>query len=1514
MESNRAMGEGFSRRTFLKGAGVLAILGVTGLPGGRMRVAYADEAGETHFKVYVLSREEVPIIAVDVTDGANLAVAGMQVELTSCLNGVSATATTDEVGCAVINIRAMTEDADRDDVSGYTGCAHVRATKSGYRTFIETARLVQSGIHADEDGVMPNAIQVPTQKDNGSPYLSCVSLDGTDVQYFAQEMGLNSLNDATHTLEVQIENAGSSLWAVEFSNKTTGYVMAAPPAQAQDGVAVATLQDAWQDGAHGISDGDKLALRFTGGNASYVLALNITPVEVGLIIDPAEGNSVSISPGNGETDPDKATIPMPDFFYRAMGDTLNCGIPFVPMEIFIDYLGDFGISATLINCDIYKWERGKGGKWLPEDGWKTIGNSSGKKWIETFAKQVRSGMAEADEAGGLGGSDDDIKTLGASKVTAKVTAAYDLTAQAYGLVQETSKDDRLLWHGDLAFINRLSVKAVFSQQLMVMAIPLFWSVDLSAAALAKLWLGFQCRDGFSDLKWGHEYGTHGDTVPLGCMLDFRMEGGLTLGVGVAGVLSVGLRGYLYFEIKFLTDSPWDYEGKHKYPYTRIEGGADIQLVIQAFLFKKVIQLTKTTPLAFYDSDEGSKLSSAALLGAGPQDARFGSSIEALTGDALSADQMEMVTEESLAGCTELRVSPRKDGALVGYAFTKTTGGSSAEPGIVDPYAAAPAVALNTPAGGFGASASGGYNPLRGIKPTCEQLLWRDAFSAPRPKVVSVGGTNFLLRIAMVEVDLEDVAGFDVVKSGECLFAKATSPDDLLHFVVDEGGLLVEPDAGEGVAVAKVDDFEGEDGLFASDKESLAKWLNRADDLGTPVAATTIVRSRLVISRQYGDGAQWGDPVAIDFALPATSTDLMRINTWDVDFDVVASETGALYIALSSLVRPYDEEQTYDNQFKRQFVSLLKVVPHEYLNQYTVADVHSSVTSLAAGSVFWQARIALTVDERSRNEYPTLFYYRTSVVNGSIDYANTDMRAMSYCYYPGDDSGMPSSSHRLFLDDDFMVEHLAEGTYEVRGQAVDGTFENSMVLVSWNVAASKETGHGAAAVFFLVQPYGSALASDLHRVDDVSFTAFGPSSVASDGVDAQWIYTANSDRPEERLLRATKVHIAAGKFPVFTDVWPVGSTANILQFFASADGACLYGARAMEGTAPALTAEEVAALNDGARLCATVGPFNSSAAAMEDVAELAAAGTLSAGDEAAGVEVKLFQILCAPFDAGTGAYRDFYPLAELDFAPDFMVEVPLNRGRHGFVVGSITDIDANELDMYHVIIPGVCGVQLEGATAVSHMCMPGDACAFRVRVTNTGNVPVSGFTANIYDDAASALIDSVQVASLAAALREDVADMKPVYDDAGLPTGAFDQVSVSAEDAALLWPGQTRTYQAVFALPASAQAGEIGFHAAINDPVQGAASSTSSLSATDSTLLCVDPRKRVMSTCVAGEAQAEVSAQPANYTSSTDGGGSNTPKTGDSPLGALALAAAALAAGAAGAAASRVEGDEERSSK
>jgi len=1534
-----------SRRTFISSAaavGALHFIGSFFSPRG-VTLAFADDEGQTHFKIYVLNREQVPIMALNVRNGANTPLPGMKVTLTSLVNDKTVTVYTDKYGCAVANIRPLADNASDNSASSYGAWVRVESELKTWRRFIETKRLVESGIHADADGNMPNLIQVPSMPDTGTPYLSCLCLDGVDVQYLPQTVGLNAANDKEHTLEIRVEHTDKreshiNKWRFALRDRytrsyITDYVYATP----QNDAAEATLTGVWLDGNHGIASGSTVQVYYSPVD-NELMGLITLPLTFKNIELPMPGleEDLMVSPGQEPSKDNKSC--MGEFFdwFVCKNDTLNLGIPFVPMEIFIDIYGNMGIAATILTCTLYKYQDGKGGKVPKEERWKDFTDNSGKAgWLTKFKEDMADNANRWLESA-MDGDNGELKAFGASPVTSKLTVTFTLELQGYGSKSQNDEGDPH-YHGDMAIITRFAVNYMAAQQLTVAFVPVYWMFDFKAQALFKLLSGIQFDKGFKNLDFGHQLaGEYSSQIAV--VFFMEIEAGFTVGVGVVGILSVGIRGYGNLSLIATTDTSGGGEDAIT-PHISITGKANIQLAVQVLLFKKTIELTNWGPWDLYDNwdkdDAFTKMSGSNALPGN----RFGSVSSAeqdLRTAPITSGDMEQVSEESLAACAEFEGTLNSLGICTYGANTAgnpalltSIKGSPAlrvydenGPSIHDPYAGVHPVA------GVGSSfGADGYNPLRGIHPTTQTLLWQDVFSAPRAKVIRVGAETYLLRISTVTVEVEsNNESLQLVEDSKGhVFAKAKPDNTLPHVTLAESGdSLVYPDLGQDVCVARIDSFEAgyeadqkdEQGqLLSGTKEKLANLVaDLNDNTGAAFASTQpanteyVTRSRLTISR-YLDGA-WREPKVIDFVLPATSEGYLRANTWDVDFDAVGFWNNTfnkyrIYILLSSVVRVVDDD-TYDEQFKSQFITMLSYNTWDEKLEFA----YGNLSDHSKGAVCWHPRITVAqrdYDEKGKSfDVVSVFYYRNDLDEyGNIDYSETYM--MHACWSIDTNTlerhRFGSGAMDLHFDE-YLKARLAEGTFEVSNRLYDNLAQNNFYAIGWHAAPTQYGINHSAAVFWTADAQTGTEWGNIH-IEDVEHCTQGPTNW-SKPMESQWFYTLASANGGDRLLRrlTMRAEPKGGYATVtFTSDWPIGQIANAQAYFSDASGKHLYAVRAMEGSAMEIPAFAQEAIDNGALVCGTYNAYNSKQAEHVSIANEQGGQNVLSGQDNEGDTIQQYQVLCAHYDYQNGSYHDFFPLAELNFAPDYVIPLNLETGNYEFLMGSITDLNCNRMSVYHVTIPQVLGLQLEGAGAVSHFAMPGDVIKCQVRLTNTGNTPIIGFDATLWDDELSKKLSTITVRNLAGTVQFSEDMVRPVYTDDGQPTQEYEKKEDVLDRSGFLWPGKVRSYHAMFTLPEDLGDGQRSFHITVSNPIKeasmltdaGGTSLSSSTSAVENLCLAIDPRARRFEAKLGAEAIVESDRVEPEWSTNLEPGG-NAPKTGDASwtVGTTALAAAAAA--------------------
>lgn len=122
-----------SRRVFLSASAMVGALTLKGAVLGGTLQAWADEADQVHFVVYILSRTEVPIMVYDVSGTTPSPLSGCSVTVGSWCTSTQKTATTDADGFAALDVKELSFQRDDDSADVYNFWGFVQLEKDGYR-------------------------------------------------------------------------------------------------------------------------------------------------------------------------------------------------------------------------------------------------------------------------------------------------------------------------------------------------------------------------------------------------------------------------------------------------------------------------------------------------------------------------------------------------------------------------------------------------------------------------------------------------------------------------------------------------------------------------------------------------------------------------------------------------------------------------------------------------------------------------------------------------------------------------------------------------------------------------------------------------------------------------------------------------------------------------------------------------------------------------------------------------------------------------------------------------------------------------------------------------------------------------------------------------------------------------------------------------------------------------------------------------------------------------------------
>ena len=1124
-----------SRRSFFKlGAtvGALTFLGSVLTPRGMLVSAYADEEGNSHFTVYVLARDEVPVLATDVADGKNVPLAGVEVTITSLYNGETLTLITDETGFVGARMQALSFECDDDTASTYTCYADVHASKEGYRLFHNPTVFLQSAVQPDEDGTMINAVEIATQPlEKGVPYLRTLALDEVDIQYSPGTAYVGSFNDENHTLQVEVgttEPSTSVCVQVFINDKELCSTNVTSSAQ-EPYLANAQFEGTWlQD----IEPGAKMTVKFAPqGGKTYAFEPPLTFGE-NLSVFAEGGDQLKIFPGlDSGDDAGSATIPK---WLIDVNDKASLIFPYLgPIQAFSDTSGNFGISATLLQVTFLKRRDGKnvmdiqqkydedGHAMYDEDGdpitehkradFKTYSGMMGKKAWKNWQDETVKALSDYKTLKGKAAVNQN--TFGCSKVSSKIDGQFSLSLMAYGNVKDPTPgtDELREWLFDLALQAELGVGISFSQAFTAGPVPLFWCFDLSALLRVRLMLGGTVNDGFTNLRWSHQ----SPGSPLGASVMFYIEAGLTLGAGIQGVASVGIRGYGWLQFLFMfTDC-----GDSAYPHITGKLSAGVQLTVQVLLFSKTWTLVTLDPWKFADnwSDEDYDNLSAAESGALRLD-KVNFTMDDLITDEHMAEtsEFELVqsqpteeeqqeAQELLEALLEADLLSEENSALgsvdtwMTYARKQNKGLADNltddQPSFINPYA-------------FGGS--GGYNPVFGFKPTFEKLLYEgDCYSNARLRVFA--GNKSL----------------------------AYSGDNIIVYMA---------------RIATVD-VEGPDG-------------------------SCVARPRVVVRRWNIGSKTWSKEQVVDFEVPADdetgASAVPGYDRYDVDFDIdiFQSETlgiraTTLCVGVTSLTKPTEaNEQSYEGYQNRQFVSVVYWIEKISPVAPTVRFSRSFNYRLAEGFCAYHPRVI------SQDNMHSLYFFERNIETG-----DTLIRVAPFVGY--------KASEKICIHEASSPVHVgtsneafANGTFNVtspdRSYIPDSSTTYAHTVLTWSGRDKNDNALSNATSMFV---------GPMNIVFKKSLDLPGVSSMTRRTVqDSKQLYVFTRDKIEAaekniELLMSTDDYKLERQSTV-------GSTTN-LQFFTSQDGKWLYTVRIMEETIPAADEETLALYEAGGKVYSSV---------------------------------------------------------------------------------------------------------------------------------------------------------------------------------------------------------------------------------------------------------------------------------------------------------------------------------------
>ena len=554
-----------SRRSFLRaGLGVgatLTSLLLPSVPGGFASPFGAEDAqaAEETRTIVIASKKNVGFVAVEVADNVRTPVAGMRIVVTSRYGAcLSAEGVTNDQGIALVDVSALSEGADKttDALDSYAFNGSIQATKDGYRIF-------KTGLARIEGGT---ALAIPARTlEPGKPYAPLLTFDEWDAQYADSTFITTTKNDIDHVLALELEgvedgDARAYLYQTRSDTPLAEMTLSCSGGHGSGSVCKKLLLE---KGPDALSTGKDYRCRVETSSTSFSF-----PISLGVEAGAAE--SVTTNDGSSGLDLLKYGNVMGDTVMQCPksipvigGSTLELELPRFPFIFNISPAGYLMLGLTFPKLN-YQCDNGevKPDRWcdLPR---KTIHH----QWVN----QKQNYIDSIDKWKGVrnNGSTDKCKQVEFMK---SFTLSIDFTAMIHAQWEWGSHK----WIGAATGMVRVLGSASFTEQFAVGFVPLFIQLRFDALAAASLNAGMS-MEGLDFSTFSFEWGQ------LGVAVNIQVEGSLTLGVGISGAISAGVRGSIGASVflGFTGDMP-----KHDdAPHLVYGMSASVAIVVQAFLFK-----------------------------------------------------------------------------------------------------------------------------------------------------------------------------------------------------------------------------------------------------------------------------------------------------------------------------------------------------------------------------------------------------------------------------------------------------------------------------------------------------------------------------------------------------------------------------------------------------------------------------------------------------------------------------------------------------------------------------------------------------------------------------------------------------------------------------------------------------------------------------------------------------------------------------------------------------------------
>lgn len=736
-----------SRRGFLAlaaGLGTAAFL--PSFLGGPV-VARADDTGGV--VLYVLKRDESAFTFKDVADPKNpVPIPGATVSITSHHNDKTPAAqTTDAAGVTVFAIKDLSEPSDPQFANTtYRFWGSISISKDGYRTF-ETGLVRIEGA---------NRFDMPTVKVGASDrYIQRLTFDGYDIQYSSKDdatfiTSSASADPQSHTLSVKANvRTTAGRFVIGYRHGTpdiSGFVTAVKVADQKvvspdsNGIVSVDFDDIYLGSvarkSHCFLKGLQTDVFFRPeSETSATYCASTLVIEDGCISDLVTGDEplstelLKIAGGANGLDVSAIFDPKTPVFG---GMTANIWYPTFPVKVEIYPYGKFIAGVGGMASASLTEEDG-----VPNaKAWGRTPKKSGMKQINDKCDDIMKAFSDAAKSNSIR------KASGRAFGKMKCVESFDFQVSLDALAeldwgQRKEPDGSIVnaWGGSISLDMGVELSWSFTSTITIGPIPVFltfvFTVDLDLGGNITVTTPKAGLSGFV----AHMSGT-------GVTLDLKLDIGLTLGVGIPGILNGGVYGncYIRFYIGFVVPP----DNSKSFPHALIGYGFKAQLVIQALIFKANVNIYKYENPKLADSWAGSGQNSsggnvlpinpAIALPTGTNgdpgcifDAAYSSDVTNAVYESIDiSEAAQPVTQDELERLCE----------QVGTA-TPTDGGTT--------YVFSP---LSRHTGETIASPISGIDSL-GVDLNEAKIL-SDVFSDPRCKVVAMADSTVMFRLGSVK--------------------------------------------------------------------------------------------------------------------------------------------------------------------------------------------------------------------------------------------------------------------------------------------------------------------------------------------------------------------------------------------------------------------------------------------------------------------------------------------------------------------------------------------------------------------------------------------------------------------------------------------------------------------------------------------------------------------------------------------------------------------------------------------